>query len=1715
MTCEMMGQKCYVSLKMHRQLYKEHLSLQKSFCALYRHMSEENNSKNALNWIQEKNRLEATVKHFKAKALQLQRKLEDTNERCELLEFCLLELENQAKVCVREDLVDKSVGTEDQDSETWEKNILNSCHDCSHSSQKIMNSDVAEYYVKEALVKAEMESENYREELEETQKKLSNLTEQLDNVLKYNCKLGVGMDYVIATVNELQSLMEWTAEKKEMKTDSTVILQKLQQLERIQKDLEKTASESELIRSRAQQERALSVSEAGTTQENECDNKPEDAKTTEMCDTSVQEDQMAILDDCVKKIESLSSSKSVKLLDPKSDDAKNDLLIDLNTPEPVEVKPECTSAVDATSSKRKSTSEDSNDSLGPNISEDEGLGDESRRGDSTGPSSFIEIQDTLSDIARLNTELTSPSSNEIIITDPEGHDKPKVWPTDLKGETDSLDICLCAIGNLRESLRAKENELLKLSGIQNDQKQIAALQDVIINLHKESASLKSELDKTKKENSNLKEQVLELEEAENDARLQAQKLGEKLVFLQEKDTHFQAKLCETKQALEKCLQELTFKESEERELRSQLKYMEELVHKYEDQIRTMEIVELALRKKLIEEEDELQAAERSIAQCKSPTFERGTQMYDVPSSRSPFHEFENSPNKSKTPSETFSVLSNTKKNVDICVQFPDEDIIQKQCSDTSVQTEATIFDTLATQIVCEKTNELIEQNVKAAISPKRGSEEANQSTTSKPPADCPIQNELLKRLHQLVEEDAHLQQQLHYVDQINLTLWKKLHNLEFHIGECKKKNMSEDGASDSCIDSECDFLSSRPVSREQMCEESSSPTKCASPCSNRGIIACLDQSEQEIKERLSKLEQINAAFEKELELREKLYTEKEKKYGEWVQTEQRFIGDLKRLSDERDSLKSQVEKLQKEKEELSERVVELQSEMEKAQERHRLETDKIKEEQQEITSQLQQKVDQLLAKEKEHLKQITNLKLERSKNSDKSESDKLKSSYVELQLELSRTRDEMRKKEEGFRIRLDEARSKHCMEEARLVSELEMLRNKNLNYDEMINSFQLRQNELMGIVKQKEEALEQAREEYKKNMEITEEEHRAIEAELKSQLRQMEEETSVATRALTEERVRLEKELQENIDDLRCKEEVYKARISELENNVTHLHEELHRITGDLDSGFGSDIGNDGISNFRREKLLNQLRELRDREAELREKLDEMEQKEAAYRETLEHADRIVASVEQGYKNKIEELEISEKNLKQRVGHLEEVESRLRGALHKERRSSDGRKPDDLVVELLEAEARENGLKEKVETLEQMQRNSINKVKDLEKIREKLETELNDKEELASNLKKTQQELETARKSLTKLKKSESDLKNSLQQTENILSTTESQMKNKIRTIEEEKKALEETIDELRVQVRDLKRKLEKLSYEQEEKRISAAIPNQTVARAEVPTTSDADEPDYVDVDECFPEPQVVAKSCTMPGINNLNKAPSTNSSNPSRAYESPKTTQVLKDNTSIQQSSIPNSTDSYDSARQNLEDCMLRAMAAMKNEMEKKKSNRELNANRMKQLLSNSSDSPSVSQKVSVEQPDDDENDYDEVLPRPTNLRVVQQVGSDTLLIGWNYVNPSLLEGFEVYVDGTLHETVYTPDRTKALISGLNLKRPLRLSINALSKYGQMSEPTVLDLPPQDGNNGPKNIVQCGQINEKEKNGDDDEEEDDSMYEEVYGHKRPYSMEW
>lgn len=222
-------------------------------------------------------------------------------------------------------------------------------------------------------------------------------------------------------------------------------------------------------------------------------------------------------------------------------------------------------------------------------------------------------------------ELKSPDlfRSEVIIIETDEDNKSAEWINDPKNSNDPLDVCMYAIRNLYESLRVKENELLKLSTMQSDQKQIEALQAVIIDFHKDITNLNSEIEQSKKENMLLKEQVLELEEAENDARLVAQKLEQKLIFLQEKDSHSQAELSQLKQSLKKCTETLVEKEKVEKELRAQIRYMETLVQQYEDQVKTMEAKELEAAQKMSE----------SLSKCDSEILvkpemcNKGTQMY--------------------------------------------------------------------------------------------------------------------------------------------------------------------------------------------------------------------------------------------------------------------------------------------------------------------------------------------------------------------------------------------------------------------------------------------------------------------------------------------------------------------------------------------------------------------------------------------------------------------------------------------------------------------------------------------------------------------------------------------------------------------------------------------------------------------------------------------------------------------------------------------------------------------------------------------------------------------------------------------------------------------------------------------------------------------------------------------------------------------------------
>lgn len=1304
---------------------------------------------------------------------------------------------------------------------------------------------------------------------------------------------GMPAHSIIAAVMELQSLVEWTAQRKGIKEDPTIVNEKLRQLDRIRKDLEKSAKlQAQLFPS---YEEASPVREStDDTVDTELDFPSSDIemKSTEdssdhiivpfICDQENSYRQP--LQDPTKDIHDFSvcaMEDSFQLddipppidehsCDSALEESTADLYIDfVSAKEEIEkltmdldIEEEAKTS-DKVGTRHHTTEEP--DSLGTAISEDEGLGEESRRADSTGSNSFLDIHTSEEDLV----DSGAGTSSVLFAKDDEPAGKDDVvWINDPQDPRLSIELCRCTIYKLKECLKAKEEQLKRFSEECKDNKQVKLLQTSVNNLKNEIEELKNEIEDLKsrlraseKENSELHEQVLELEEAENDSRRQYQRYEEKVLFLQEKDAHFQAEFLETKQALEMCMSTLAMRDTKEKELRSQLKYMEVLVQKYEDQIKTLEASEAKLKQKIGQLEEQLSKSQKPEVQHK------GTQVYPqkekkVTEGRGSSKTSDSCPCEKHCSAHRDKIRSRLKGSADRHSSHRDEASSRNssiksladldmcdtaQISEIGIQVDSSEFLTesgtqteydvpLCCESSCSTTGEIQTFSPNSSIT--SAIELSGESTSiadleNTVSSSCPFQQELFRRLHHLVEEDAHLQQQLHHMDQINLTLWQKLHNLEFHIGECKKENFQHSERMDD------ESHTRDTASPENIPPRECSPQHSLDPLEEEHYISSgklinLDFNEEELKDRLLRLEKINSTFEAELRNREKLYQRKEQKHKEWMEAEDRFTCDIRYLQMEKSSLLAKVTQLEAEKQSLTNKLLVMVDDLSCLQERHRKQILLLTEEHEALVSELRSRIELLTKKEKEYVGQISTLRVEKKRKEippgEKSELENLKASYVQLQIELSQNRSNMEKMENEFEERLEELKQSHLIEEARLEKELKSLREKEADYDEQFNTYQKRQSELEAALSDKEQQLEDARLEFREQLLAMEEEHKAVEIELNKKLRQMEESTAVATKALTEEKTRLEKELQENLYDLRTKEEQYKSRIAELESNVSQLHVELRRLTGDLDAGFPESDGAE-FPAFQKERLQKQLQELQRREGDLREKLDEMEQKEAAYRETLENADRIVASVERGYKNKIEELEMSERSLKQRVIHLEEIESKLRVALHRERRSSDGRKPDDLVLELLEAEVRENTLKERIETLEQSQRSTIHRLKELEKIRESLEAKMADYEEIMASLDRLQQEHDNTRKEIAKLRISESGLRLALQQAEGMLKNRETDMRNEMARMQEEKKDLEETIHQLRIQVRQL----QLLMDSNQEEEADGETLSESVHRSEIP----------------------------------------------------------------------------------------------------------------------------------------------------------------------------------------------------------------------------------------------------------------------------------------
>ncbi|XP_067132927.1 putative leucine-rich repeat-containing protein DDB_G0290503 [Centruroides vittatus] len=1370
----------------------------------------------------------------------------------------------------------------------------------------------------------------------------------------------------------------------------------------------------------------------------------------------------------------------------------------------------------------KRTLSEESDPLGTMTSEDEGLGEE-RRGDSTGPSSLADLQESEEDILNrtsdfesetvedhnLDLEISQNSLLEMGIDTQEfmEHQKMKSeWKKEMdrlrereKELTKQLNCSQNLISKLYKSIKVKEEQVRKLlqenctRNHENCQEQelkskLAYVQNDLVNLQERLAL--SEEDKM-----SLKEQLLELEEAENDARLTSQRLQEKLNLAAEKENQLLSQLEKLKNLPGESFNRSEYQDMTRNELVSQIGYMAVLIQKYEDHIQTLETSKLNLQQRVCCLEQLLKSAE--------------------------------------------ALTSAFNNRMDVKEEFALPNELYKKASVGLAVSTQTDFNT---DNICAFCNSFV-------IPPEIP--KLSESST-------PVQQELLQRLHVLEKEDQTLREQLHQMDGMNLALWKKLHKLEAHVGKCLKKYTMEYFLDDGPSQGLSELLelneNEKVCGEKQSCSVDDGPSLLPGANPDQHIlqrILSLESSEQKLKERLLQLECINHEFEKELEIRERLYKEKEIQQQKWLEIENSFKETIKNLENEKMCLHNKVLVLEEEKLQLHKNINNLQSELEALKSNHDKSLKELELNRQKALIQLEKKQQNFGALEAKQVQRMTELEYEQKSigiTSKTFEIDLEKYNLITCELEMlkkdhrvlkesaKKNKEEIKMLTKDFEFQFDMLNKLQRSKEEKLNSEIDHLLSKERDYNSKIIEMLEKQAILEQELLSKESELEQTKKEFQHQMKMLEEEHHVIEAELKWKLKEMEENAAITVKALKEEKKRLENDLQADLEDLHAKEEAYKLRISELESFVEQLRKEANQIT----DANGSKCKEEKLGvQSENVLLLQKLSEFQKNEKELKEKLIDMEKKEEAYKETLEHAEKIIATLEKDYNEKIDELESSERSLKLRINQLEEVENCLHCTLDKEKRMSEFRKSNNLIEELLESEMREAALKEQILDLESNQRNLLQKLHEMDKNKKYLQEELGNHEEMICTVEKLQQQVEFLKKELISVQNSEKALQETLQQADDILIQKEEDLKQDLMRVEEEKKELEETILQLRKQVKELESMLEKSEFEKLSfgEHLYHTVVNSDIEEEFVQKTRSGNLQTYEDRQkaENIGTELNSRKSITRDDENNpyslcvefnnvgrlqietlsdmcqrvLGRCQNSTREEPrplgrtdsyfdeveedggddlNFGWTSPEldTCRSEVDGISpVTWSRTPGIVSLEDlttglEAQLQLEQCVLRAVASMEREMQLKEASKILpddtisgnndtlrteNVDMDDSGVTSTNDLTSKSEITTV-QIELHQQQSANPLP-PSNFCILRQIGNHSLLVGWTTPKEGCqIGGYQIYVEGKLHQKVRSPECNKAILSKLNVFQPLNIGIYSISTSGHTSEPVFAFHP-------------------------------------------------
>lgn len=612
-------------------------------------------------------------------------------------------------------------------------------------------------------------------------------------------------------------------------------------------------------------------------------------------------------------------------------------------------------------------------------SEDEGLGDDTRRDNSSGPSSLHESEYDV--ISVQSTSDTCMVDAPVVVNQ-------KSTPT-------NVNVNLIQSNGEKEQVSLQNHSILLVSTSAHSN--LLYCQGYIEQLEKN-------LEQLKEEKANLEEQVLELEEAENDARLISQRLERQVETLLDQYDTMRIELIDSKKTIE-------FNKNK---------------------INSLEKIELELRDQIIEITNELY---RNFTTSKTTT----TNDIGSPSSI--------------TKDDDINKMKKDYKHKDLLDRIT---CLEKE--DRNLQDQLFQVDDLNTEL-WEKLYKL-ESQIDAYKENYEGVKEVSAHD------------------NHLNDDDLQL-----FVSADQIAQTAENHNVGSWFDAAKYDHNNYDNKHCNASDRLDDLVLSMPlcetVRPERIDIKMNSPTRNVITQSNLHVnlpeeiyqrINKLENNEQQLKDKLLQLEWINKEFVKELELREKLFIEKQQQHHQWCKQQDELINAIEKLQCERKQLSGKVSELEIEKNHLVQQINAHRSALEEIKKEHEREIKQAKKEQENVVQSANQRIDQLKGSEIEYLEKISSLENQQL-NENHDMLIQLKANYSILKNELNHEKENVIKLKKDFANELNNLISYHISYENELKEQINDLEIKDLSYGQKIELLLQQETSLKQILVNKENEL--------------------------------------------------------------------------------------------------------------------------------------------------------------------------------------------------------------------------------------------------------------------------------------------------------------------------------------------------------------------------------------------------------------------------------------------------------------------------------------------------------------------------------------------------------------------------------------------------------------------------------------------------------------------